>query len=92
MASGRVADLIAGFMLVELIALSIVYRRTGHGVPPPELAASLAAGMGLLFALRAALVGSGWQRVALWLIVALVGHVLYVTLRWRPNRLSQHRR
>lgn len=81
-ATGRVTDLIVGFMLVELGVVSVVYRSGRRGVAPAELAASLAAGMGLLFALRASLVGFPWQLVAMWLIVALIAHLLYLKLRW----------
>lgn len=87
-ATGRVADLIISFMLVEMVILTIVYRRTGRGVPPSELAPSLAAGMALVFALRAALAGSSWPLVAMWLILALVAHVLYVMSRWGANTFS----
>ena len=85
-ATGRVADLIVGLMLLELGVLTLVRRRTGYGVPAPELAASLAAGMALLFALRAALVGFSWQHVAPWLMVALVAHVLNLIFRWGVNQ------
>jgi hypothetical protein len=87
-ATGGVAYLILIFMLLEFIVLTAVYRRTGRGVPPPELAASLAAGIALVFALRASLVGSPWQHIAMWLILALTAHGLYVVLRWGSHRLS----
>jgi hypothetical protein len=91
-ASGRVTDLILIFMLIELAVLTVVYLRTGRGVPPPELAASLAAGLGLVCALRAALTGSSWGHIAVWLVLALTSHVLYVALRWSSHRISQPRR
>ncbi len=69
-------------MLLEFIALTLVRARTGRGIQPLELAASLSAGGSLLFALRAALVGRAWQPVSLWLIAALMAHVLYLKLRW----------
>jgi hypothetical protein len=81
-ASGRIVDCIAGLMLLEFIAMAIVRSKAGRGVQPVELAASLAAGMALLLALRAALVGLAWQLVSMWLIVALTAHVLYLKLRW----------
>jgi len=81
-ASGRVVPLIVGLMLLEFGVLTMLRRKLGAGVPPPELAASLAAGMALLLALRAALVGISWQHVALWLILALMAHVLYLKMRW----------
>jgi Ni,Fe-hydrogenase I cytochrome b subunit len=87
-ATGRVADLIVGIMWLELVVLTLVYRRTGRGVPPPELAASLAAGMALVYALRAALARSSWQHIAMWLILALAAHVLYLVLRSGSHKIS----
>jgi hypothetical protein len=80
--------LIIGLMLVELAVLTLVHRSTGRGVPPLELAASLGAGGALVLALRAALVGSSWPHPAMWLILALIAHVLYVTVRSSVSRLS----
>ncbi len=87
-ATGRVADLILGVMWLELVVLTVVYRRTRRGVPTPELAASLAAGMALVYALRAALGGSSWQHIAMWLVLALAAHLLYVVLRWGSDENS----
>lgn len=81
-ATGRVIDLIVGLMLIEFGIGTFARWRVRRGVPPTELAATLAAGMSLLLALRAALVGSSWQHVAIWLVLALMAHVLYLTLRW----------
>jgi hypothetical protein len=81
-ATGRIVDLIAGLMLLEMGVLTIVRWRIRRGVPPTELAVALAAGMALLLALRAALRGLSWQQVSMWLIVALVAHVAYLKLRW----------
>ena len=81
-ASGRIVDCIVGLMLLELIAFRIVRARAQRGVPSNELAASVAAGMALLFALRAALVGLSWGYIAVWLVLALLAHLLYLKLRW----------
>ena len=87
-ASGRVADLIIGLMIVEWIVLTLIHRRTGRGVPPAELSASLAAGGSLVYALRAALSGAPWSRIATWLALALAAHAAYLALRSDSNRLS----
>jgi hypothetical protein len=71
-----------GLMLLEFIALCLVRMKAGRGIKPLELGVSLAAGMALLFALRAALQGLAWQRVSMWLIVGLIAHLLYLRLRW----------
>jgi hypothetical protein len=81
-ATGRIVDLIVALMLVEFGVSIAVRARTRRGIHPIELAVSLAAGMALLLALRSALVGSSWQHTAVWLVVALMAHMLYLTLRW----------
>jgi hypothetical protein len=47
------------------------------------LVANLAAGAGLLMALRAALTHAGWEMTILWLLVALAAHVADLASRWR---------
>lgn len=84
-ASARIVEFIVVLMLLELGVIMIVRSRTHRGIQPIELAVSLAAGMALLFALRAALVGLSWQHVAMWLVLALIAHVLYVKLRWSAH-------
>ncbi len=84
-ATGRVVDAILALMLIELIVLIIVRKKTRRGLPTGMLIVSLAAGAALLLALRAALAGYPWHSVALWLIVALAAHVLDLKLRW-PSR------
>ncbi len=81
-ASARIVDFIVALMLLEFAVVAFVRARTHRGIVPTELAASLAAGMGLLFALRAALLRLSWQHIAMWLLLALIAHVLYLTLRW----------
>jgi hypothetical protein len=83
-----VAELIIGLMLIEMMVLAVIHRKTGRGVPPPELGVSLAAGIALLLALRDALAGSPWQHAAMWLLLALFAHVAYLALGWRSNRVS----
>lgn len=87
-ASGRVADLIVAFMLLELGVLTLVHRRARRGAPPAELAASLGAGAALVLALRAALTAEPWPHVALWLAAALAAHAIYVRMRWGATRPS----
>jgi len=82
-ASGRIVDCIAGLMLLEFIALTLVRKTAGRGIGlVAELGASFGAGLALLLALRAALIGLAWQLVSMWLIAALLAHMLYLKLRW----------
>ncbi len=85
-ASARIVDLIVGLMLVEFGILTFVRMRMRRGMDPVELAVSLCAGAGLLLALRAALTGLPWRHIAMWLILALLAHVLYVRLRWDAQK------
>jgi hypothetical protein len=82
-ASGRIVDLILALMAAEAVVLAVHYRRTGRGVPLPDLAVNLAAGAGLLLALRAALTGAGWAWTAGWLTLALAAHLADLARRWR---------
>ncbi len=81
--SGRAIETILGLMLLEGAALALWYRRTGHGVAPGDLLATLLAGGALLLALRAALVGDGPIPIGFWLFVALLGHLADLARRWR---------
>jgi UPF0716 family protein affecting phage T7 exclusion len=84
-ATGRIVIFILALMLLELIVLIIVRKKTGRGLTTGALIVSLAAGAALLLALRSALTGQPWQSVAPWLIIALAAHVLDLKLRW-PSR------
>ena len=81
--SGRIIDAILVLMALEAIALLAFHRATGRGVGPRALLPFLAAGVCLMLALKAALVGSGWQAVAAMLSLAFVFHLIDIVLRWR---------
>lgn len=87
-ASGRVVDCILVFMAIESLGLIVVHRLRRSGPSPRELIVSLSAGAALLLALRAAVVGSHWPVVALWLVVALIAHLSDLRLRW--TRFTPH--
>jgi hypothetical protein len=87
-ASGHAVDGILVFMAIELLVLIAVRRLRRAGPSPRELIVSLSAGGALLLALRAAVVGSHWTMVAIWLSVALIAHVGDLSLRW--TRLPVH--
>ena len=82
-ASGRVVELILGFMLVEAVVLVIYHRRSGRGVRPLDLAFNLAAGALLLLALRTALVDPDPLAPAPYLAVALFAHLADLARRWQ---------
>lgn len=81
--SGRIVDLLMVLMTLEAALLWGYRRSTGRGVPLFGLLANLAAGAGLLMALRAALTHAGWEMTILWLLVALAAHVADLASRWR---------
>ena len=82
-ASGRVADLILCVMVVEALVLVILHLRTGQGLHPTAFLGNLIAGVGLVLALRGALLHAGWIWIALALAVALVGHGVDLWGRWK---------
>ena len=82
-ASGRVIELILGFMVVEAVVLGIYHRRSGRGVRPLDLALNLAAGALLLLALRVALVDPDPLAPAPYLAVALFAHLADLARRWQ---------
>lgn len=85
-ASGHIVDAILAFMLVEAALLILARARSRRGPTALELAVSLSAGAALLLALRAALVGSGWRTIAVWLAVALAAHLWDLSARLRAER------
>jgi hypothetical protein len=85
-ADGDIVYFILGFMLIELIALILVRKKSVRYMHPLELIVSIGAGAALLVALREALRETGWQHVAMWLIVALGCHLWDLKLRWATRR------
>ena len=83
-ASGRVVELILALVAAEGAALLVLHRRTGRGPSALPLLCNLAAGAGLMLALRASLVGAPWTAVAGWLLVALGAHAGEMV--WRLRR------
>jgi hypothetical protein len=81
-ANGRVVDAILLFMVVEIALMILIRIRSRRGVAPLDLLSSMAAGIALLFALRAALLGSSWPVIALFLLLSLCAHVVDLMRRW----------
>ena len=84
--SGVIVDGILGLMLLEGIVLLLLRVSRGRGLTALEVLSSLGAGAALMLALRAALIGSGWPMIALWLLAALIAHGSDVAVRWRLHR------
>lgn len=83
-ASGRIVELILGLVVIEGIVLVALRARTGRGPALIPLTCNLAAGAGLMLALRASLVGAAWTGIAGWMLVALAAHV--GEMAWRLSR------
>ena len=80
--SGRIADLLIAVMLIEVVVL-VGYRvASGRGYPVPHIISSVLAGLFLVLALRAALVGAPWYWIAASLAAAGAAHLADVVLRW----------
>ncbi len=75
-------DFVIVFTLLEGAALWLFKRLTGRGVNMPDLALTLAAGLGLMLALRSAALQS-WSLAALCLLGAGLAHGLDLRQRWR---------
>jgi len=84
--SGVIVEGILVLMLVEGIVLMLLRASRGRGLTPLEVLSSLGAGAALMLALRAALIGSGWPMIAVWLLAALIAHGSDMAVRWRLRR------
>lgn len=81
-ASGRIVDLILLLVIAEAALLLAWRSRTGRGVATGDLVPMLSAGICLMLALRAALVGAAWLWIAPWLFLALLAHLADIARRW----------
>ncbi len=76
-------DIVIALTLLECAALALYHRRTGRGVAPRDFMPNLAAGLALMFAVRAGLEGAGWGWVAGALMASGVAHAADLKRRWR---------
>jgi hypothetical protein len=81
-ASGLAIDAIVLFMIIEYAALFFLCKKFNRGASTPALLANGFAGAALLLSLRAALIGSSWQIISLWLLLALFAHLADLKIRW----------
>ena len=77
-------DVVIAFTLLEIIALALYHRVTGRGLPTRDFLPSLAAGLALMFALRAGITGAGWGWMAAGLMASGLAHLADLRRRWRP--------
>lgn len=80
--SGRIVEAILLLMLVEAAWLLWRHGRYASGPTPAQLLPTLASGMFLLLAVRAALGAWPWQLIAMALAGAGLCHLLDLRLRW----------
>jgi hypothetical protein len=84
-ANGTVVDAVIALLALEALLLAWLHRRHRRGPAPADLLGNLAAGLFLLLALRAALVGAAWPWIAASLLAALAAHLYDLARRWpRP--------
>ena len=79
---GRIVGVALAMVLVEFVALSGWFLRTGRGFTPAALLRKLAPGVFLMLALAAALRDSGATWLALWLTAAGAAHVIDLWRSW----------
>lgn len=75
--SGRAVDFVIAVVLVEVLIFALLRRWA--------VVLGLIPGLCLLLALRAAVAGSGWQMVALWVAASLPAHMIDLSLRTRRS-------
>ena len=80
--SGLIADVALALILLEALALYLLGRK-GRGPGLAAVAPFLAAGVFLMLALRAALVGAPWYCIAAALALSGVAHAIDVARRFR---------
>lgn len=84
--SGRAIDFILAVVVLETVALHLLRRYRGRGLPLSDVIGQLSAGVFLLVAVRCALVDAAWYWTALFLTLSLPAHALDLARRWRATR------
>jgi hypothetical protein len=76
-------DIVIAVTLLEVLVLALLHRRNRGGLAPGDFLPSLAAGLCLMFALRAGLTSAGWGWVAAGLTLSGLAHAVDLRRRWR---------
>ncbi len=84
-ANARIIELIAGLVVVEIIALGVYFRLRGRAIAW-DLFGNLISGLCLLLALRSALLDSAWPSIAGWLSAALIAHLVALFAHLKSHR------
>jgi hypothetical protein len=79
----RLVDAVLAITLAEAIALVLLHRLAGRGVPPADWGLNLLSGLCLMLAMRGALAQAGWGWMAACLAAAGLAHGLDIARRWR---------
>ncbi len=80
-ASGRVIDLVLALVALEVLVLFWLLPRLASPLRLTALLPNILAGVALMLALRASLVGAPWHWIALALLAALAAHLTDLGLR-----------
>lgn len=81
--SGRIADVILVLIGLEAALICGITWMSRHRLPTAGLLLNLAAGAGLLLALKALIAGAGWMAIGFCLLIALFAHLGDLVLRLR---------
>ncbi len=79
--NGSIASFMLAALALEIALAAVFFWRKGQGIGLFSFLANGLAGAGLVLALRAALLQSGWLFVAIYLLAGLLAHVADVALR-----------
>jgi hypothetical protein len=81
-ASGRFADVVLGFVVLEAAGLFLVRRLAGQGPGLGKMLPNLAAGAFLVLAIRVAVTGGSAYALAAPMLGALAAHMFDLAGRW----------
>lgn len=86
LSSPHIADLMIGFLIVELLVLAAYRRRTGKGPAIGSFIYTWASGLCLALALRLALDDGPWAAIVFFLTGALLVHIADLRRHWGSER------
>jgi len=83
--SGRIIDIIILLVVLEIAVLLSLHRIRSLGPKPQVLLPTLASGLLLMLALRAAIADLRWELIALPLTLALITHIIDLIQRYTDH-------